>query len=1502
MAAFSAILLMLVLAATFVVNSGALDVVMKQRLEALFNEQYRGRLQLREVHLSFPDHITLVAPAVYEENSNTPALSASRISARFNFFSLLKPKLTTLSFQELDVQRFQGSILTGADGKLNLQRIFAERDPNKPKQFDIEAFRCRKLTVRNTSLLYVARNGQRYDLRDLDAEFTRFLVGKHELTGAMENLRFNVPNRKFRVSKASCTFTFSPKGSEIIRLDLVTNRSSAKLSVSFDGLNIFSGISSEQFRKQSAFVHLESLSLHTDDLGLIVETPRIPAGIYTLRGDAKGTLDDLKILPSVLAHDDSRLAFQGELLECASPKNFSFKLRFDKSHLSARLLGQLADSERMRQLAKDSGGIDFQGSVQGKPDQWLANGSFKSAIGSGSANVKAAHTGAGRYTASGTFALEKTEPGKIFDLKKAASGFSGSGSFNGTFSTAGTIEALHLEANVTSAFWQRQHFSSGRLVVDSRSRSLSTVANLQGTDGSAINVNASFDFSPGAPAYQAVGIMKKFDLSKVAGSNEFSTNLSGTFNIRGQGFDTASMNVHADMTFEPSAINDFVIQDRSVASLGVTQTPSATSVSLTSSFMDLSLQGNASLRQVLAAMQLASSGISRELGRASTQAPASLPQNPFAVNYRLTVRDSSPLGPLLNAQKLRFQGNASGKATYQNGQLAIDADATVSRLDAAERIHVSNASGTLAMVCTQAGIPSASLNGTVATAVVAGKDLQSLQFHSTYAASQLGATVDCAIPEYREKFSAALQARRNGSSTTVKLNRMTLTAPDGVWKTNPDAIIELGDTFVRFNRLNLTKGPQSIEFDGILSSSQPGTFQCTMSNIELTELRQLTSNTDVAMLSGRANAMISVSGRPGAKTSAFEFRGINVLLDDIRIGSVHLSGEHSGERLQFSFESRNPASSGAATAARQVNTIRGGGSLPLLLNYSPFRFEVPERRNMDISLHSDDLSARFLVFIVPLLDDADGVIPTDLHITGSLPNPDIRLAAHLNGTMIRVASTQVPYRVDGVITGNQSSLELGNLQMHDSTQGTGTVSGVVRLDGFKPKSVDLTASCRNLLLYNKKDLKDDTSFGTIRGTTGNFRLYGELTAPTAEGEFHITAADFSLYRKGSNESAKYIGVEKFIEFVPRYPERQPLKTTTVARSATTEFRQDLLDILQISRLRLTCNVPIRGTMIFDRIRGERIESSINNISLNVSKIRQRFSLFGSVDIVGGKYTLSNANFDLENGGRVVWNNQEIRDGALENLYGTKLTSASDAQTGERDNVKLLLAISGTINEPNVRMGYYLNDDNQPYASVNTIGSQASHIDPNADLNVISILLSRQWYIHPEHQGRSGNLAVSTVGVSAGTGMLSSQLSGMVQGLAGLESFNVNVGTGSNGNPRGIELNFALLVPGTGGKVRFIGSGNTPTTNTSGNANNYYASSQKLEYRVNPKVYIQAYRSYGQTGTESATTNLQGPTENWGASVSYRERFHTWNQFWHRLFGSGKSDRESGKNTVKEKKQ
>jgi hypothetical protein len=573
-----------------------------------------------------------------------------------------------------------------------------------------------------------------------------------------------------------------------------------------------------------------------------------------------------------------------------------------------------------------------------------------------------------------------------------------------------------------------------------------------------------------------------------------------------------------------------------------------------------------------------------------------------------------------------------------------------------------------------------------------------------------------------------------------------------------------------------------------------------------------------------------------------------------------------------------------------MNTIEGSGTIPLAISYYPLHLRMTEQAPISATLRSDNLSAQVLVYLLPFFESAEGIIPTTLKIEGRTPKPDIYLSTHLRNTLIKVAPTQVSYRLNGELYVTPKAVELREITLHDNSNGEGVINGVVRLEQLQPMGLELVGKLNRILLYNKKDREDETSFGTITGSTRNVFIRGTLSEPIIEGELRIDAADFSLYRTGANESTKYVGIDKFIEFIPRYPSQiVPDINNTAIAAKPAEFYYSLIDILQIKNLRLSSIEPLKYTVIFDRLRGEQLETSINNLSLMVSKYNQRYQLFGSVNVIGGKYKFSNSNFDLQDGGKISWNSVDIRNGVMDNLYGSKYVSASNQQGGEHDNVKLLLAITGTLNEPQIAMGYYLNEQSLPYASVNMIGGQSSQIDQNAELNVISLLLSKQWYVRPGSSGQGGNLAVSTAGLSAGTGILSSRISRFIQDIGGLESFNVNVGMDKRGALSGLDLYLALSVPGTGGKVRFIGTGSSSVSGESTTAD-YYGTAQKIEYRITPKVFLEASRSYGQGGSTISSTNLQKPAETWGLSLSYKERFHTWDQFWKRIFPSSDKKR------------
>lgn len=1490
MTAASAIIIVLVIAATLVLNSGMVDLFTKKQLLTLFNKEYRGRLELKEVKLRFPDQVTLVSPGIFEENAAQPAARADSITLKFNFLSLLRPKITLLSFREVDVDGPRVSIAEYPDGQLNIGKIFTRRHPEEPEVLAIEKFRARRLKVRNGSLSWKPANAPAYRIEKLRLDMSKAFVAKYEFMGTIKQMQFTMPDRGLTLKKGSGSLAFSSVRSDVLGLDLETAKSHAKLSVSVDGLDIFSGISKKKLLKNKTFIHVESLSFDTSELNRFISVPALPAGVYQLKGDAKGTFADLEILPVSIEHGDSRIAFKGEMLNPLDPESLSFNLQIDKSTLSPALLTKLLDDERYRKLAREANGISFTGMARGRLDEWMSGIDFKTAIGSGSTEFEIKRLAGGKYETDGTFTLEKTELHKLFGIEGVKSGLSGSGAFSGDLG-AGGIESAHLETSVKNTFWQQQAISSGSVTLDLAGKKLDLSTDLKSPDGGSLIMAGLIDFSTPAPSYEAGGTVRKLDLSKATGKQDFRSDLNGRFDVKGQGLDFASLNLKASMVLEPSSFNDFRFRERSAISASVVQSAGSSAVSLESEAFDLSVQGNASIARMIETIQMASACIARETGNAAA-VPLPQGQSPWAFTYRLTVRDLTPLRPLLSAKELQFRGTASGKVAWTGDRLSLDTDISSPALSNGPALRMNNAAMTGSMQCSAGGVETARLTGTAGAMELFGRELKTLRLAALFDNDRLAAALDLAMPRFAEKLSAAFTARRSGDAATVLIDRLALTTPKGVWQTAPGGTLDIAKNFLRFNRVRFAKGTQSLQLDGLLSNAVPGTFRGTLSGIDLVEAKYFWLDPALEPMSGLVNANFTVSGAPGAKTSDLDLRGSGVTYDELKIGEVHLTARHAGEQLRFEYESRGATPRAGTTAMIPINTIKGSGTLPLVLNYSQVEFRIPENRPLSISMRSDDLSASIVTWIVPIFDHAEGIIPTDLRVTGAMPKPNIFLVTRLRDTKVRIAPTQVTYRVNGQITGTPSRIDLGRIEIRDSQENSGTISGTIGLDGLKPMTANLDASFRNLLLYSKKDMKDDTSFGTISGTTGNLRFYGDLTAPIAEGNLMLTSANFNLYRKGSAESAKYIGVEKYITFVPRRPSSKPVETAVAPQS--TQFHYNLLDILQIRNLRLAFSAPIKGSMIFDRIRGERIEATLNNLSLLVNKAGQRFSLLGSVDITGGKYTFSNTSFDLENSGRVAWNNEEIREGRLIDIYGGKQVTATDVQSGERDNVRLLIAVSGTIEKPNVRMGYYLNDDPQPWSAVSMIGRQSSHIDSNADLNVISMLFSRQWYLHPERQASRGVSPVSSVGISAGTGLLSSQVSGILQNIAGLESFNVNLGTGAKGNLSGLEVSYAMLVPGTGGKIRFVGTSTTPVAGSSTTTNYYNGSSQKIEYRVTPKVYVEAFRSYGMAGNNAAYINLQKPTENWGVSVSYREKFHTWGQFWDRLLGGKKKEKEKDK--------
>lgn len=1517
LAALSALLLTLSVALAVVLNSGVIDNWAREAGTALFNKELRGRLEVERVELKFPDRIVLYSPKLYEPGEKRPALEARRLSARFNILSLLQPELTALHFRRISADSLQARLLEREDGTLNVERIFAPRVPDSTRA-GIEAFSCRRLRLHGSALSYTAlKEGvptPAFSATGMELALSSFSLQEGLTKGTLEELSFTLPKKSFRLSEGSARFLATDRRLEIIGLRAAAGGSRAALSVSLDDLDIFHLDPEQVLRRGISFVNLESLTLESRDLETLFPSLRLPEGTYTLKGDLKGNRNRATLLRMRLTHNGSDLKLKGDVMNLLDSETLAYRLKVDSSRVSGALLGELAPEGALREAALRSGGLLFSGTAEGTLNAVKSDLAFASGAGRGTLQASVGTGRKGALAYRGALALEGFEPHRLFAMDGAESTLNLKGTFSGTQGTGKESEAK-ADVTLSDSFWHRQPIGSGRVKADWKSGRLQFSAAFDDLRSTKLTLEGVGDFRPKDPRYRLKADMQGIDLARLLPGSTYATDISGLMALEGAGFDPSSMNAALTVQFRPSSLNGLRLPDGSRLSAALTQSAGSSTVTLKSDFLDLSLSGNYSLEQLSALAGYAASGVRREVARENIwerSAPPPLAadpllRRPFTVNYSVNVKESAPLELLLPLGGVSFRGSAVGRAVSSSGTCSLTSSVDVPSL---ELRGSDTASGTAldrpftlgglnmqaALECSGSGIGNASLTGRVGALDAFGRKTGNASFTARYAPSSLSLKLRASVPDPDVRVEADIRAVRTAGTYRIAVGALSLADSSGSWGVAGRPVVQVERRAMRFERFTMQKGTQRLVLDGALGSREEGRFTASLSGFELSELQRFTLDPSLAPLSGTVDLSLGVEGSPASKSATLDIRGRRVRYERFLVGNVDAALRHRGEALTFTMRSGAQSEAGGALP---LNTITGSGTVPLKVSYFPLRVSVPERRPVSASFDAPDLSAQVLEFALPFFASAEGRVPTTLRVRGRTPSPEVYLESELRGTRILVAPTEVAYTLDGALRITPQQLELRDLRLQDREGGTGSIQGTLKLRNLEPGALSVTARLQDLLLYDKQDKKDETSFGTIVGSSPSVRLSGDIASPVLEGQMRINRASFSLYRSRANESAKYVGAEKFIEFVPRHPApRVPDEEKQKKRPKDAEFYYSLIDILEIRDFKLSGQEPMRYTMIFDRLRGEQLETTVNNLSLIVSKHNQRYRLFGSVQVAGGKYRFSNSNFDLESGGRISWNNDEIRDGAITDLYGSKFVSALYQPTAERDNVKLLLAITGTINEPRVAMGYYLNETAQPYAATTTLGSHSAQIDPNAELNVISMLLSRQWYIRPGSNGvGGGGIAASSVGLSAGTGLLSAQVSSAVRNLAGLESFNLNVGTGQDGALTGLDLYFAMHVPGTGGKLRFIGTGSSTDIKQS-SLFGEYGTSQKLEYRITPKVSAEAYRSYGQTSSELISTNLQKPTETWGVSLSYKERFHTWDQFWRRLTGTSKQkEREKEDSTT-----
>ncbi|NTU97298.1 MAG: translocation/assembly module TamB, partial [Chlorobiaceae bacterium] len=894
--AFSAFLLLLSLASLLILNSGLLDLWAKNRVIALFNSEFHGRLRMDELHLKFPNNVVLVNPQIYGPGEKLPALRAGTVSMRFNFLTVLQPEIKRFYLRRLDSDAFNMTVIREKNGKLNIEEIFRSRDPDSTK-FPLEHFFCRKLkltggtvTLRDNRL---RPGGDDLASRKIDMELSSFTARKHLLKGTLEKLSFSLPQRNFAIRQASGKFLFSENRSEVLALKALSGKSRTELSATIDHFNIYSPNPLKQrLYRSSSFLNLQELSLHSDDIKVFYPHFSMPAGIYTLKGNAKGKADNLEILDALLTHLKSKVAVKGKVMNLQNPKALAYQLLCDSSAISAPDLESLLKEETQKAVARRTGDIRFTGNAKGGRDALQTNLVMLTSVGNASLDAELSREVPGQLTAKGTFDLKGFQVLRLMGDDTGKSLVNASGSFQAEM-RGKEAGKLRLDAKTTDSFWRNQPVKIGTIALSYDTRLLN--ASLSFSDNlSNFSLDGDIDWKESVPRYRASGKMVKIDLSRTFGSGRFKTDLTGTWTFQGSGFDPGQLNISGSMLFSPSSINDYLLRDHARITAGITQSAQSSRIGITSDFLDFQAEGDYTLRELLDLGSFTAGGIVREISAqdiwpVSLHAPSGSGQQlkrPFTATYHITVKDLSPLALFFPVEGVTLLGKADGHATYRNGQCSAASSFAITKLQTDKTFRVENFSGDAAIECSSSGVLKAALNGKASSALFSGKKAGPSALSLIYSPSRMDASADLSFPNPAQNLALKCSATKIGNSYDLTFNTFSLKDAGGSWQVPGGSHISLNRQSARFNRFTFAKGMQQVVFDGELSSQVPGTFQCTLSGIELNELKRFYLDPSLDRLSGTINGSFTVSGTPGAKSSALKVTGQKMRYDKILIGNL----------------------------------------------------------------------------------------------------------------------------------------------------------------------------------------------------------------------------------------------------------------------------------------------------------------------------------------------------------------------------------------------------------------------------------------------------------------------------------------------------------------------------------------------------------------------------------------------------------------------------------------
>lgn len=1367
-------------------------------------------------------------------------------------------------------------------------------------------------------------------------------AGRNHVVGSIKEFSFKIPSREFELKSLTADFALTEARTDLSRFTLETNRSDLSLTASLDRFNIFTAEAPDGFDKLKSALTVRSKKLDTRDLKLFAPELYLAGGVYQIDLDATGDSGNADLKQFRVAAASSVIDASGKIYNAFEPERLRLDMKLTEGTLRVADLKELLPYTKIPAGTAALGTVRVRGKHQGTLNDFRSSLSFESKAGSGSADLNVKLRGKQPPSYAGKVDLRNFNLALLTGDASLASNITVSGEVEGRGTSIATLDSK-FKGRMSESVIAGRRVSS--MEVDIVAKDKKVVGNIVGRNrDQEAKFTGTVDFSGDDLAYSGEGAVKNVNLAEALLDTSWTSSLTARYELNGSGTSLGRINSRFYLDFDSSTFNGRPIPKGTKTTVVLRQLADSAVVDIQNGLFDFVAEGRFNIDRLLALATREAALVEEEIYRNNIYRTEKQERNyqrvktqrkqletaaldslldDADITYKLRLKDLAPIVEAFRTPYFNAAGELSGKIVAKYGLRQITANLTLDSVRYTKLFAARDITGTL--------VYGDSVSSTLGDNLFRSVTVRQRDLADT---GRVAAKLNVSVPRIRindQRFSRTalfadyepkglyLNFRTTNSNSkglvdfetfvSQKNNRyfadignLTFATSDYLWQSTPGGRLSLSRDLIDIEKFQLSNGDQLIDLGGRLDLAGSGGLSLDIKNFDLSEIKQFIFTNPDERLTGKINLRVDAVGNLNAPKLDFNLYADELAYNVIDVGNLNLYGGYRDKQLNFIVDANRDTLRTDSLKLKRYgfNHISGYGNIPIDLSASPAGGKLfMETEDVSAVLFSDDLNVKVLEFFLPFLTNVSGAATVDARLSGRFPKPDIAVTLRTDNANALVTQTNVYYTMKGEFKLTPDKLEWKNATFTDDAQGRGRTSGDIKMNFFAPDYLDITTTFSRLRLLNLSRAQGISSnqAGTLVARARDLHFYGALDRPKLDGTITIAdGSDFILFNNKSSSSALYAGAGKYLVFreredttlegrlrrdslLNRIVDEYALDTTVKRKSTISE---SLVDALEMN-LQIRTDGRMTFGIVFDPYLGEEMITEIE-AALSLQKRGTRYSTLGKADVLGGRYNYYGKVFTLRQGGTLRWNNSELLEADMNNLFAEHNTRVrSEKESGsEYEDVDLMLFIAGDISKPDMEFGYKLTNDNRQYHGTKKDGSASSlgtgEIDPNAFLNWGSILISREWFSDPRRGGgdvfRIGSLA--TAGLSAGTGLLSSQLSRLAGNINGVRDVNIGVASDRSGNVAGIDFKVSYAVPGTDDKLIVTGGGSTATTSTAAAQSQSSILSNttlRLEYRLSTRLSLQAFRTIDQSGTSITSQN----PEVWGAGVAYREDFRSWGE-------------------------